>query len=88
MQGCLELLSSSPAYRSVMQLKLWFCLGSKQEPSFFLLVKFPVEHGRQGRCLGFRRVQRMMEQVTESSVTEPGPAPGAPGKVSFEGTAA
>lgn len=82
MQGCLELLSSSPAHRSVMPLKLWFCLGSKQEPSFFLLVKFPVEHGRQGQCLGLRRVQRMMEQVIESSVTKPGPAPVAPGKVS------
>lgn len=45
MQDCLELLSSSPAH-TVMPLKLWFCLGSKQEPSFFLLVKFSVEHGK------------------------------------------
>lgn len=67
MQDYLELLSSSPAHRSVMPLKLWFCLDSKQEPSFFLLVKFPVEHGRQGQCLGIRRVRRMMEQVTKLS---------------------
>lgn len=52
MQDCLELLSSSPAQRSVMPLKLWFCWGSKQEPSFFVLVKLAVEHGRQGQCLG------------------------------------
>lgn len=38
---------SSPAHRSVMPLKLWFCLGSKRESSFFLLVKFPVEHYKQ-----------------------------------------
>lgn len=80
MQDCLELLSSSPAHRSVMPLKLWFCWGSKQELSFFVLVKLAVEHGRQGQCLGYRRIQRMMEQVIESSVTKPGPALGAPGK--------
>lgn len=63
-----------------MPLKLWFCLDSKQDPSFFLLVKFPVEHGRQG--LGFRRIQRMMEQVIESSITKAGLALGVPGEVS------
>lgn len=74
---CLAVQQTDPG----MPLKLWFRWGSKQEPSFFLLLKLPVEYCRQGQCLGFRRIHRMMEQLIESSVTKPGPALGAPGKI-------
>lgn len=80
MQDCLELLSVSLVRSPVVPFKLCICWGSKEELSFFLLVKFPVEHGRQGHSLGFRIQQMMGQKVMESSITKPGPVLGAPGK--------
>lgn len=94
MQDCLELLSDSPVRSPVVvPFKLCICWGSKEELSFFLLVKFLVEHGRQGHSLGLRIQQMMGQKVMESSITKPGPVLGAPGKhhthkQSFEATAA
>lgn len=67
--------------------------ANSNELQFILLVKFPVERGRQGCSLAFRIYEMVGQKVAETPVTKAQPLPGVSGntpqaKQLFEATAA